>query len=359
MDNTKILWKEGMFLQPQHFQQAERYLLNNIHSRITAFQPYYFGVTEVEIDRDALSNELLTLNRCTGILPDGTTFSIPREDAGPQSRSFTDHFSMDQQTLDIYLALPLIQQGRGNVSGVGPDSHQVCRYSSKTVGISDEVFGTRRKEVEVGAFSFYILFGDESLDNYSTVQIGRLKRTPSGQIGLQEDYIPPLLQIGASRYLLGILRSMLEMLVAKSSNLSQGRRQVEGGFAEFTATEETAFRLLQTINTYTPLLNYHHFSPLTHPFDLYSLLTMFGGALSTFSTEVSIRSFPQYDHQNLSFTFGTLVNLIRSVLEADISAGCVAVPIEQVNQATFVCKVPDERLFSNAKFFLGVSARVP
>ena len=359
LDNSKVLWKEGMFLQPQHFQQSERFVMNTINARMASYQPYYMGLTEIEIDRDALANELLTLTRCSGVLPDGTSFSIPREDAAPPSRSFADHFSHDQQTLDVFLALPLIIEGRGNVAGVGMDSHHKCRYRGKTVGVSDEVFGTLRKEIELGGFNFQILFGDESLDNFSTVQIARLKRTGSGQVDLQEDYIPPLLQISSSRHFMNILRSLLEMLLAKCSGLSQGRRQVEGGFAEFSSSEETAFRLLETLSTYTPLLNFHHSVPSAHPFDLFSMMTMFAGALSTFSSEVSIRNFPRYDHQNLANTFGSLVKIIRTVLEADISAGCVPVPVEQVNQATFACKIPDERLLSNAKFFLGVSARVP
>jgi type VI secretion system protein ImpJ len=86
---------------------------------------------------------------------------------------------------------------------------------------------------------------------------------------------------------------------------------------------------------------------------------MFGGALSAFSAEVSIKDFPKYDHHQLAVTFGGLIRIIRMVLEADISAGCVTIPIEQVNQATFVGKVPDERLFTNAKFFFGVTAKVP
>ena len=96
-----------------------------------------------------------------------------------------------------------------------------------------------------------------------------------------------------------------------------------------------------------------------HPFDLYSLLMMFGGALSTFSADIGLKDFPKYDHHQLSLTFGNLIRIIRTVLEADISAGCVAVPIEQINQATYLAKVPDDRLFANAKFFLGVSAKVP
>lgn len=358
-ENSKVIWKEGMFLQPQHFQQAERFIINRLNSRMAASQPYYYGTIEVEIDRDALSNNLLTLTRCSGVFPDGTSFTIPSEDRAPVSRSFTDYFLHDQQVLDIFLALPLSVEGRPNVAEASSDTHHPFRYRSQMAGVPDDVFGTQRKEIQLGEHHFQLLFGGESLDNFASLQIARLKRSTSGQIDLQDDFIQPLLQIGASRYLLNQIRSLLELLLAKCSNLSQGRRQVEGGFAEFASSEETAFRLLQTLNTYTPLLNCHLGAPFTHPFELFSLMMQFSGALSTFSSAITMKDFPRYDHHQLSYSFGTLIRIIRSVLEADISAGCVNIPVERINEATFVGKIPDERLFDTAKFYFGVSAHAP
>jgi type VI secretion system protein ImpJ len=74
---------------------------------------------------------------------------------------------------------------------------------------------------------------------------------------------------------------------------------------------------------------------------------------------VSLKNLPRYEHANLAATFSQLAKVIRTVLEADISAGCINIPLEQVNQATYVCKVPDEKLLTVAKFFLGVSAKAP
>jgi type VI secretion system protein ImpJ len=348
-----------MFLQPQHFQQEERYLLNTISTRIAAYQPYYFGLTEILVDRDALANDLVTVVRCSGVLPDGTNFSIPREDGQPVSRSFSDHFSHEQQFLDFYLALPLIGEGRGNVIGAGGEGNLPCRFKSKTIPVTDEVFGAQRKEIEIGGANFVILFGDESLDSFSTVQIGRLKRTPNGQVELDTSYIPALLQIGTSTQLMNYLRSLLELLLAKCSSLGQGRKQVEGGFAEFSGGEETAFRLLGTISTFTPLLNNYLYTPTIHPYELFTTLTMLSGGLSTFSADVSVKNFPRYEHLNPMLTFGSLIKIIRRILEADISAGCINLPISQVNQATYAADVPDAKLFSSAKFFFGVSAKVP
>ena len=358
LSSGKVIWKEGMFLQPQHFQQAERFLLNNVNAAIGNHFPYAYGITEFDVDRDAIANGLISLTRLAGRLPDGVVFDIPKEDQPPAARSFVEHFTHEQQSLDVYLALPLCIEGKTNVVSFAAESQSTVRYRSREATTVDEVLGLHKKDIEIGLLNFVVLFGGESLDNHTALHIGKLVRTSSGSIELMAHFIPPLLFIGASPPLLSAIRSLLELLLAKIASLSQGRKQVEGGLAEFPSGEETSFRLLQMLNTFTPLLNHYHFVPTVHPFELFCLLTQFGGALCTLSFEVSLKNLPRYEHGNLTGTFAQLIKVIRTVLEANISAGCVPVPIEQINQATYLCKIPDEKLLSTAKFFLGVSAKV-
>jgi type VI secretion system protein ImpJ len=356
--NGKVIWKEGMFLQPQHFQQMERYILNNVNVSIGNHFPYAYGITEFEVDRDAIANGLISITRCCGRLPDGVIFNIPKEDHPPGARSFVEHFTHEQQTLDVYLALPQCIEGKANVVSFSQEGQTTVRYRSREEIAVDEVLGLHKKNIEIGLLNFVVLFGGESLDNHAALPIGKLIRTSSGSVELMPHFIPPLLFIGASQPLLGAIRSLLELLLAKIVSLSSGRRQVEGGLAEFPSGEETSFRMLQILNTYTPLINYYHFMPSVHPFDVFCLLTQFAGALCTLSFEVSIKNLPRYEHANLAATFAQLIKVIRTVLEANIAAGCVPVPIEQINQVTYLCKIPDEKLLSVAKFFIGVSAKV-
>jgi type VI secretion system protein ImpJ len=356
-NNGKVIWKEGMFLQPQHFQQAERYFQNIFNSAIGQYAPYLYGVSEMNIDTDAVANGLIAIGRCRGRLPDGTVFNIPLDDPAPIARSFAEQFSHDQQSLDVHLGLPLCLEGKSNVVSAMLDAQESIRYKSREAAIVDEVAGVQKKQIETGALNFTVLFGGESLDNFSTIPIGKLVRSATGSIELIGAYIPPLIHIGASAPLLNLLRSLLEILLAKIAALSQGRKQVDGGLAQFPAGEETSFRLLQVINTYAPLLNHFHAVPTVHPFEVFSLLTQLAGALCTFSAEVSIKNLPRYEHGNLNATFAQLVKVIRAVLEADIEAGCVPIPLEQINQSTYVCKIPDEKLLSTAKFYLGVGAK--
>jgi type VI secretion system protein ImpJ len=354
----KVLWKEGMFLQPQHFQQSERYLLNLLAMRLANGVAAGYGFAECEIHGDAVANGTFTVSRAGGIMPDGTPFSIPSETIAPAAKPFGPHFSHDRQSLDVYLGLPLVVDGRANIAS--NDATGVnARYTPQTVPVSDEGLGGQRKDIEIGNLNFTILYEDESRDNFTVLRVGRLKRNSSGQIEIDQTFVAPLLHVGASAHLLAEIRSLLEILLAKIASLSQGRRQKASGLAEFKGTEETAFRLLQTINTYTPLLNHMHIAPQVHPYELFVVLTQLTGALCTFSAEVSIKHLPRYDHENLGEMTAVFARLIRAVLGADLSAGCVTIPVEQAGPATFTCKVSDEKLFSTAQFYFGVSAAVP
>ena len=98
-DNNRVVWSEGLFLRPQHFQQQERYLEAYIEGRAAALQSYPWGLTELEIERDLLGIGKLGLRRARGVFPDGTPFVMPDTDPlpapleiGPQLRALgIDH----------------------------------------------------------------------------------------------------------------------------------------------------------------------------------------------------------------------------------------------------------------------------
>lgn len=70
----KVVWAEGMFLRPHHFQQSENYLEQYIRSWGMAHNEYYWGFTSLDIDENALRQGNIALNAATGILPDGSFF---------------------------------------------------------------------------------------------------------------------------------------------------------------------------------------------------------------------------------------------------------------------------------------------
>jgi len=52
--SNKVVWSEGLFLQPQHFQQQDRHFERYIEARCQALIGYSWGFTELELERDLL-----------------------------------------------------------------------------------------------------------------------------------------------------------------------------------------------------------------------------------------------------------------------------------------------------------------
>ena len=80
---NKIMWTEGMFLQPQHFQQQDRYVTRAIDARFRQSVGYAWGFHSLTLDEPALLQGKLALTGATGVFGDGTAFSFPSDDPAP------------------------------------------------------------------------------------------------------------------------------------------------------------------------------------------------------------------------------------------------------------------------------------
>ena len=76
---SRVIWSEGLFLRPQHFQQQDRYFERYVETRCEAWSRYSWGFTELEIERDLLGIGKLGLRRLAGVFPDGTPFRMPED----------------------------------------------------------------------------------------------------------------------------------------------------------------------------------------------------------------------------------------------------------------------------------------
>src|SRR5215813_9231482 len=104
---NRVVWSEGLFLRPQHFQQQARYLERYVEGRARELRSHSWGFTELEIERDLLAIGKLGLRRATGVFPDGTPFVMPDDDAMPPPLELTAQVR-DQR---VFLAVALRKEG--------------------------------------------------------------------------------------------------------------------------------------------------------------------------------------------------------------------------------------------------------
>src|SRR5262245_59385776 len=65
---SKVVWSEGLFLRPQHFQQQDRYFERYVETRCQALVPHSWGFTELDVERDLLSIGNVGLRRAVRVL---------------------------------------------------------------------------------------------------------------------------------------------------------------------------------------------------------------------------------------------------------------------------------------------------
>jgi type VI secretion system protein ImpJ len=351
----KVVWSEGMFLTPHLLQQGDRYHEHLLHFRLKTLSPFYWGLADLEIDREALANGQVTLLRCRGILPDGLPIQIPDADDAPESRSIKDHFSPTVDKVDVYLAIPASRLGSVNFQPPGGGAGRPVRYHTELVRASDETSEGNENEVPVARKNFRLLYSGESLDDTTWIKIGQIGRTPSARFELDEAYISPSVSLTASTKLMSVLRDLLELVSAKSRMLSQQRRHV----ADFGASDMANFWLLHTVNSSIPALAHFFNAPDRHPEHLYLALSELASQLCTFALQTDPRELPGYDHENLGQTFGELERKIRLLLETVIPTRYVLIPLEKTRESVYVGRIQDERLLKTGQFYLGAHAQVP
>jgi len=72
-----VLWKEGVFGKPQHFQQMAFAAESALQQRVSSLNDAFYGFSELELNAEYLSFGKVAIIRARGVMPDGTVFDIP------------------------------------------------------------------------------------------------------------------------------------------------------------------------------------------------------------------------------------------------------------------------------------------
>ena len=77
---SRVVWSEGMYLGPHHFQTQSRYFEDSIAFLAASLWVEPWGLLHAELDQKAIRNGNAVLLHASGIFPDGLTFELPNSD---------------------------------------------------------------------------------------------------------------------------------------------------------------------------------------------------------------------------------------------------------------------------------------
>ncbi len=349
-----VIWAKGTFLTPQHLQLQDRFFESVLEFKLGALKYCPWGFADLVIDHEALSAGNLALTRAVGLFPDGLAFDIPDSDAAPGERRIEQSFGPDQTALEIFLAVPQHRDRGLNVS-VGQKTGD-ARYQAEIALSRDENTGLAEKPVQVARKNLRLLLEGEPLQGNTILRLGRVKKTETGLYQLDPQFIPPLLDISASEYLVAILRRLVEILSAKSSTLSGTRRQKNQSLAEFTAADIANFWLLYTANSHLPVMRHIFESKKGHPEGLYTTMLALAASLTTFSTTLQPRDLPNYNHDNLGACFTDLDEKLRLLLETVVPSNFVSLPLKLSRPSIYSAALANDKYLLNTRMYLAISA---
>lgn len=351
-----VIWMKGTFLSPQHLQTQDRFLENTLQFGLEnlTFRPY--GFRHITVDQAALAAGYFAIAKASGIFPDGLLFDIPDADGAPSPKPLAECFDPDEDELDVYLAIPHHRERGLNVAM--RDRAADTRYVAEYMMLRDENTGLTEKPVQVARKNFRILTSGEVQQNVSAMRAGHVKKLASGQFQLDSRFVPPLLDLAASDYLISIVRRLVEILSAKSSILAGTRRQKNMTVAEYGTTDTAFFWLLYTVNAHFPVLQHIFESRRGHPDKLWDAMLDLAGALTTFSDVVQPRDLPKYDHDDLSTCFTDLDEKIRLLLDTVVKSNFVILPLKLVKPFIYATSLAEDRYLNKTKLYLAISAEM-
>jgi type VI secretion system protein ImpJ len=351
-----VIWAKGTFLTPQHLQCQDRFIEDTLqfHTESFSFRPW--GFRRLEIDQAALASGTFALTRASGIFADGLLFDSPDSDSSPPPKSLIDCYEVDQDIVDVYLAVPHHRDRGLNVSGVHLNAE--TRYRAEVTLMRDENTGQSEKPIQVARKNLRLMVKSEVREGTSALRVARVQRTQAGSFQLDRTFISPLVDFQASEHLVSIVRRLVEILAAKGSELAGNRRQKNQALANFTASDIASFWLLYTINSNFPLLNHFFQAGKGHPERVFHTMLGLAGALTTFSTDIHARDLPKYDHDNLSFCFSDLDEKIRLLLETVVPSNFVSLALKLVQPSIYATALAEDKYLANTRMYLAINAEM-
>ncbi|WP_395706123.1 type VI secretion system baseplate subunit TssK [Casimicrobium huifangae] len=352
-DRSRVVWSEGMFLRPQHFQQAERFREFSQHQRGLASEGHFWGFHTLVLDATSLAIGKVAIARASGVMPDGTTFSFPDANEPPKAIEIPDTLKGKR----VSLCLPVYRTGSEEVS-FDDDARSLARYSVIDEDAPDQnsVAG-EPAPIQLAQPRLRLLPDGEVPEGWMTLGVCHVtERRNDLSVALGESFIPPVVAAHESAVLSGFLRELAGLLHHRGEAIAARLSAPgKGGVSEIAD-----FLMLQLVNRYEPMVV--HLSQLRtlHPERLYAELLGLAGDFTTFTRDNRRPAdYPVYNHDDLAGCFTPLMHDLRRSLSMVLEQNAFQIELLERAYGVRVAVIADKELIKSAAFVLAVASELP
>lgn len=355
MKTEQPLWGRGIMVSPQHFQQQVAYAAWSAEciARLGLISPW--GVIAATFEPESLKLGRLQARHLHVRFQDGTLIDTDNADSLPPVLSLES----ESQEVTVMLALPLLRANGGNCLKPDEVAERPVRYRQRWRDIRN-AYGEDTRQIAVMQSELTLRFAHQNNSDYLTCPVARLEQDSQGAWQLDETFLPPLLTIQGSRWLVTQLEQLMTQLRARLCRLMAMRRESNERMADFAVADVSLFWLLNALNSAEPVLGQFQRNLQSPPERLYPELSRLAGSLLTFSLEHQVNAIPVWHHEQLNAVFPPLFDLLSDLLEASLPSRVVALTLDYDPRLHFwQARLHDPRLREGADYYLSVRSPIP
>ncbi|EIV6848831.1 type VI secretion system baseplate subunit TssK [Klebsiella aerogenes] len=349
----KVVWTEGMFLRPHHFQRAESYLQTQIREWGGLQRSWLWGFLEIELDDAMLRQGCIALSYASGLLPDGTFFQFRDARQGPAPLQIPDNVTGEK----VVLALPVRRGGREEVI-FSEEKDSLARFTAFEQDVEDDnALSVGDATVQFARPRLTLMLEKDLTAEWTAIGVAFIaEKRNDNAVKLDNGYIPPMLN-GINHPLIYAMINDLHGLLAQRSQQIGSRLRQPG---RFNTSELIEFTLLALVNRHLGHLSHLKTLPLVHPESLWNSWLPFAAELTTWMAQrAPDAALPIYDHDDLASCFGKLMLLLRQGLSQVMEDNAIQLPLIERSHGLNIATVPESSMVRDFGFVLAVKASVP
>lgn len=355
---NRVVWREGSLIVPQHFQQQERYLINQIQQNVQMLIPFPWGVERLEIDHVALRQGEFRVNSLRAIMPDGLKVALGTTDPHPPVRQFNQCFSYEATALTVYLGVPVETPSIPSYD-LRPeqlhDPQRSTRFSVCTQDQFDRTSEYKLEPVETASVRARIFFGKEPKEGFTILSIARILRVNSG-FALDRDYMPPSLTLGPGASIRERVLSLLVSAQHRIVQLEQHRTQDPDHHLEINPRDTGSYIWLLALAARIAGLKALVQAPNLSPYSLYRELCLTEGQLSVLAPETKAKPTFNYDHNNLQHTLIPLIQAIQQHIDVPLQMSFLSVDLILQSNGTWMGALETNFVKAKGDFVLAITS---
>lgn len=343
-----IQWYEGMPLAPQHLQQLSLRSESLFNYYLEALGPFFWGVRELEIDKDLLTGGTFRILKLQAIMPDGLVIS---HNATPEFDLQIALDSVAQLPVTVHLAVP----ARSPLATRG----DLPRYQSiDGDSVVDENSGDGELHIKRLKPLLKLVAG-EVPGKYVSFPLAQIQREKAAYI--LTEFTPPTTIVRTHSSIWEMCSMMAKKIRERALSLSEQVRSpaAAGRLPLILETKNQIQNLISGLPQFEAVFT----TGIAHPYELYKAFCALCGQLAGLGHSMVPDRFTPYNHNDLYASFSELQRFADMVIKQGVPEDYLAnrFHLEDKDKKTFSLKFDrawkDRRLFIAMRGQTGMSEK--